>query len=320
MPCICRHFVSGCQLQGVVLQIGKGISRSVAQVEDGVAGNMAVQRASLDEIRGFYAKLMAAASGSHDPRLERIFELVPREAFLPPGPWKIMVGETYVDTPSADPVYLYQNTLVALDAGKGINNGVPSLHAAWIGAASPQPGETVTHVGAGTGYYTAILSMLVLAGGQVHAFEIEERLAAAARRNLLPFENASVTAGNATSMALPASDLIYVNAGVGAPPVGWLRALRTGGRMIFPWRPSKSVGIAVLVTAKPSGFEVKPLMPAWFIPCVGASEAASGAAPLDSAAAWRSRSLRLTAQQAPDATATAVYAEVWFSSEPTPPT
>jgi hypothetical protein len=120
-----------------VLQIGKGISRSVAQVEDGVAGNMAVQRASLDEIRGFYAKLMAAASGSHDPRLERIFELVPREAFLPPGPWKIMVGETYVDTPSADPVYLYQNTLVALDAGKGINNGVPSLHAAWIGAASP---------------------------------------------------------------------------------------------------------------------------------------------------------------------------------------
>ena len=228
MPCICRHFVSGCQLQGIVLQIGKGISRSVAQVEDGVAGNMAVQRASLDEIRGFYAKLMAAASGSHDPRLERIFELVPREAFLPPGPWKIMVGETYVDTPSADPVYLYQNTLVALDAGKGINNGVPSLHAAWIGAASPQPGETVTHVGAGTGYYTAILSMLVLAGGQVHAFEIEERLAAAARRNLLPFENASVTAGNATSMALPASDLIYVNAGLGAPPVGWLRALRSG--------------------------------------------------------------------------------------------
>jgi protein-L-isoaspartate(D-aspartate) O-methyltransferase len=320
MPCICRHFVSGCQLQGIVLQIGKGISRSVAQVEDGVAGNMAVQRASLDEIRGFYAKLMAAASGSHDPRLERIFELVPREAFLPPGPWKIMVGETYVDTPSADPVYLYQNTLVALDAGKGINNGVPSLHAAWIGAASPQPGETVTHVGAGTGYYTAILSMLVLAGGQVHAFEIEERLAAAARRNLLPFENASVTAGNATSMALPASDLIYVNAGLGAPPVGWLRALRSGGRMIFPWRPSKSVGIAVLVTAKPSGFEVKPLMPAWFIPCIGAPEAAPGAAPLDGAAAWRSRSLRLTAQQAPDATATAVYAEVWFSSEPTPPT
>ncbi|HXE85334.1 MAG TPA: SAM-dependent methyltransferase [Hyphomicrobiaceae bacterium] len=280
---------------------------------------MAVQRAGLEEIRSFYAKLMAAASRSCDPRLERIFELVPREAFLPPGPWKIRVGETYVETPSADPVYLYQNVLVALDAGKGINNGEPFLHAAWIGAASPQPGETVIHIGAGTGYYTAILSMLVLAGGRVHAFEIEERLAAAAQRNLLPFENASVTAGNATCMALPPSDLIYVNAGIGAPPVDWLQALRSGGRMIFPWRPSKSVGIAVLVTAKPSGFEVKPLMPAWFIPCVGATEAMPGAAPTDGGAAWRSRSLRLTAQQAPDATATAVYPDAWFSSEPLSP-
>jgi protein-L-isoaspartate(D-aspartate) O-methyltransferase len=280
---------------------------------------MAVQRATLEEIRGFYARLMAAASRSGDPRLERIFELVPREAFLPPGPWKVRVGETYVDTPSADPAYLYQNTLIALDASKGINNGEPFLHAAWIGAASPQPGETVTHIGAGTGYYTAILSMLVLPGGRVHAFEIEERLAAAARRNLLPFENVSVTAGNATSMELSASDLIYVNAGAAAPAVGWLQALRSGGRMIFPWRPSKTVGIAVLVTARASGFEVKPMMPAWFIPCVGALETMTDAAPIDGGTAWRSRSLRLTAEQSPDATATAVYPEVWFSSEPLSP-
>lgn len=277
---------------------------------------MTVPRASLDEIRSFYARLMAGASRSRDPRLERIFELVPREAFLPRGPWKVMVGETYVETPSGDPVYLYQNTLVALDADKGINNGEPLLHAAWIGAASPQPGEVVTHIGAGTGYYTAILSMLVLPGGQVHAFEVEERLAAAARHNLLPFENASVTAGNAVCTEFPPSDLIYINAGLAAPPVGWLQALRSGGRMIFPWRPSKTLGIAVLVTARASGFEVKPLMPAWFIPCVGASEATSSAAPIDGVAAWRSRSLRLTAQRAPDATATAVYPEVWFSSEP----
>src|SRR5712671_2759911 len=106
------------------------------------------QRASLDEIRGFYARLMVCASRSRDPRLERIFELVPREAFLPPGPWKIMVGEKYLETPSADPAYLYQNTLVAIDAAKGINNGEPFLHAAWIGAVAPQPGETVAHVGA----------------------------------------------------------------------------------------------------------------------------------------------------------------------------
>lgn len=280
---------------------------------------MTVQRASLEEIRSFYAKLMVAASRSHDPRLERIFELVPREAFLPPGPWKIMVGETYFETPSRDPAYLYQNTLVALDAEKAINNGEPFLHAAWIGVASPQPSETVTHIGAGTGYYTAILSMLVLPGGRVHAFEIEERLAAAARRNLLPFENASVTAANAARVELPVSDLIYVNAGVIAPPVAWLLALRLGGRMIFPWRPAKSVALATLVTAKASGFEVKPLMPAWFIPCAGEPGLAQDSAAIDASTARQSCSLWLTTERAPDATATAVFPDVWFSSEPLPP-
>ncbi len=262
---------------------------------------MSGRRASLDEIRGFYAKLMAGASRSRDPRLERIFELVPREAFLPPGPWKIMVGDSYIDTPSADPIYLYQNALVALDTEKGINNGEPFLHAAWIGAVSPQPGEMVTHIGAGMGYYSAILSMLVLPGGRVHAFEIEEKLAAAARENLSPFENATVTAGDAVSLPVPPSDLIYVNAGVAAPPAGWLHALRPGGRMIFPWRPSKAVGIATLVTARASGLEVKPLMPAWFIPCVGASQTVPDSTPVSGNAAWRSRSLHLTAQRAPDA-------------------
>ena len=64
---------------------------------------MQTRRGNLDEIRGFYARLMAAASGSSDPRLERIFELVPREAFLPPPPWHIMMAEQYFETPSADP-------------------------------------------------------------------------------------------------------------------------------------------------------------------------------------------------------------------------
>jgi hypothetical protein len=43
----------------------------------------------------------------------------------------------YLETPSADPTYLYQNTLVALDPDKGINNGTPFFHAVWIGAVAP---------------------------------------------------------------------------------------------------------------------------------------------------------------------------------------
>ena len=150
---------------------------------------MAGRSKRLEEARILYARMMAAASNSTDPRLERAFEPVPREAFLPPGPWHIMVEHRLIETPSADPAQLYQNALVVLDRQKGINNGEPFLHAMWIGAVAPQPGETVTQVGAGGGYYTAVLSMLVLPDGKVVAYEIDAGLAHAARRNLIPFEN-----------------------------------------------------------------------------------------------------------------------------------
>jgi protein-L-isoaspartate(D-aspartate) O-methyltransferase len=276
---------------------------------------MSALRDHSEELRGFYARLMAAASKSSDPRLERIFDLVPREAFLPPAPWKIMVGERYFETPSANPAYIYQNSLVALDAEKGINNGEPFLHAAWIGAVAPQPGETVTHIGAGTGYYSAILTMLVLPGGRVYAIEIENKLAVAARTNLVPFENVTVTTGNAVTSPIEASDVIYVNAGVVVPPAPWLRALRPGGRLLFPWRPSQTVALAALVTRTPKGFDLKPLMPAWFIPCIGASEPPDGSKPPNRNQAWQSRSIRLMSQQAPDETATAIYPDLWFSSK-----
>ena len=272
------------------------------------------KRASLDEIRKFHARLMAAQANSPDPRLERIFELVPREAFLPPGPWQIKTNQQYIETPSADPVYIHQNVLVALDAAKGINNGEPYLHAAWIGAAAPKSGERVCHVGTGLGYYTAILSMLVLPGGRVQAFEIEEALATQARRNLQPFEAVTVTHGDATRIALPASDLIYVNAGVAAPPLGWLKALRPGGRLIFPWRPSEEVGLSVLVTRTSGGLVVKPFMPAWFIPCIGASGTEDCTRVPSRREARSARSIWCVAERAPDETAVAIYKDVWFSS------
>ena len=150
---------------------------------------MAGRDRRLEEAHTLYARMMAAASGSSDPRLERVFEQVPREAFLPPGPWHVLVNQRVVETPSAHPAHLYQNALVVLDRQKGINNGEPFLHAGWIGAVAPAPGETVVQVGAGGGYYTALLSMLVLPDGEVEAYEVDEVLAFQARRNLVPFHN-----------------------------------------------------------------------------------------------------------------------------------
>lgn len=272
------------------------------------------RQATIEEARAFFARLMAAASNSADPRLERILGLVPREAFLPPGPWHIILNQHYVETPSANPVFIYQNVLVALDAEKGINNGEPYLHAAWIGVVEPKPGDRICHVGAGTGYYTAILSMLALPGGTVQAYEIDRDLARKARKNLKPFGNVKVIAGDATRLPVAEADLIYVNAGVAAPPLGWLQALAPEGRMIFPWRPTEKIGLAVLLTRRESGFDARALMPSWFIPSVGASDLRNCTKLPEPAQARSIRSAWLTSEREPDDTAVAIYAHLWFSS------
>lgn len=269
----------------------------------------------LADVRRFYARMMAANAGPADPRLEDVFAAVPREAFLGPGPWSVVAGNGKVETPSADPVHVYQNVLVSLDADKGINNGEPFLHAMWIGKVAPKPGETVTHVGAGTGYYTALLAQLVSPGGAVTAFELESSLADRARQNLEAFGNVTVIHGDAVIGSLPPSDIIYVNAGVAAPPAEWLKALKLGARMVFPWRPTERVGLAVMVTRTEQGFACDPFMRSWFIPCVGASLAGAAAKILDRDKAARSRSIWLTADKAPDNTATVVIGDVWFSSK-----
>jgi protein-L-isoaspartate(D-aspartate) O-methyltransferase len=280
--------------------------------------------ASVEQFRSFYASCMASAARqptwprgyAFQTRLEGAFETVPREMFLPPGPWHVEAAPgSYVETPNADIRFLYQDLLVAIDKKRGINNGQPSGHARFMGQLEPRPGETVVHIGAGTGYYTAILSMLVAPGGGIAAFELHEDLAARASHNLQTLDNISVTAGDATALRLPEADLIYVNAGVIRPPAHWLMALRPGGRMFLPWRPAADIGIALFIKRTAIGFSVNPAMPAWFIPCVGASRGAPGDRHPGGDGAWAARALYLKAERRPDATAIAVYDELWFSSE-----
>jgi len=280
----------------------------------GLVSKTALDQAKLNDVRKSYARAMARVSASPDPRLEHAFYRVHREAFLPPGPWKLLVDGRFVETPSSDPIHVYQNSAIALDVRKGINNGEPHLHAMWIGAVAPAPGETITQIGLGMGYYTAVLSLLVLPGGHVTGFEIDSDLAEIARRNLTTFENVSVITGDATSLELPPSDLIYVSAAVVEPPEHWLTALCPGGRLIFPWRPTVEVALAILVKRVATGFEARPLMSCWFIPCAGASRPKSSLLAPNISAAWRIRSLHLNHTQAPDDSAVAIYEHCWFSS------
>ncbi|WP_337268810.1 protein-L-isoaspartate O-methyltransferase family protein [Oryzifoliimicrobium ureilyticus] len=274
-----------------------------------------MRQADSDELRAFHAKLMALASNSSDGRLERIFELVPREAFVGPGPWQICLDGRYVQTPSADPTYIYQNVLVGIDPAKGINNGEPFLHASFIGAVAPKAGETVVHIGAGAGYYTAILSMLVLPKGEVHAFEFEPELAVRSRENLRPYEGITVHQGDATRLPLPPADVIYVNAGAVAPPASWLKALKPGGRLLFPWAPARGIGLAVLITRTAESFDAKALQPAYFISCQGASDMEICTRAPDAIEARSIARLWLRDEREPDETAVAVYKDLWLSGK-----
>ena len=198
--------------------------------------------------RSFYAEFIVKLSGSNDERLIAAFSSVPREDYLGPGPWPVNVALGYIPTLSAEPYLLYQDILIGLATDRRINNGQPSLHAECLAEAAPGLGETVVHVGAGTGYYTAVLATLVGPTGHVYALEIESDLASRAAANLAHFAHVEVRAESANDAALPTADLIYVNAGVTHPPSAWLDSLNVGGRLLIPLTPTEGLGVMLKIT------------------------------------------------------------------------
>jgi protein-L-isoaspartate(D-aspartate) O-methyltransferase len=134
----------------------------------------------------------------------------------------------YATSESPDPTWLYQDVLIGLIPGKRLNSGQPTLHAKALGEAAIQEGEHVVHVGAGTGYYTAILSYLVGHPGWVDAYEIESTLVAQAIRNLRQYHNVTVHADSGVDADLPAVDVIDVSAAVTDLVTSWLDALTNG--------------------------------------------------------------------------------------------
>ena len=270
----------------------------------------------VQDYRRFYAEFIVRSSGCSDERLISAFAAVPREHFVGRGPWQVFLGSGYIPTISDDPRHLYHDILIGLATDRKINNGQPSLHARCLAAAAPMRGETVVHIGAGTGYYTAILALLVGPTGRVAAFEIEADLAARARDNLSSFSNVSVTTESGATGAIPAADVIYVNAGATHPPPVWLDALKIGGRLVFPLTPDEGFGVMLQITRKaPNTYAANALIRAAFIPCIGARDettSASITAALERQSLKAVRSLHRDAS--PDETAWCIGRGWWLST------
>ena len=189
----------------------------------------------LRNVRRAFARKVMETAKLHDERLEQALAEVHREDFLGPGPWRLpKMPSGYEVTPDDDPVHLYQDRTVSIVPEKNLNNGQPSFVAFLIALSRPAEGDAFVHVGAGTGYYTAIISRLVGNTGSVKAIEFEPELAERARRNLSTFPNVSVVAGDGTAISLDAVDAILVNAGAARPEAVWLDALKDEGRLVLP--------------------------------------------------------------------------------------
>jgi protein-L-isoaspartate(D-aspartate) O-methyltransferase len=247
--------------------------------------------ARLQSIRSAYAQRILALAGlapgvGLGSEIAAAFASIPREDFVCPPPWKTITPGTHIPATSGDPAILYQDVLVPLGAAHGLNNGQPSLHALCLNALAPQKGECAVHVGAGTGYYTAILAMLVGSSGHVDAYEIEPELARRAAALLAGFPQVAVHSRSGAEAPLPACDLLYVNAAAVEPLALWLDALRPHGRLLFPLEPDNQDGKMLLVTRNPDGsWPARFLCGVQFVACAGAQNAQAARALSD--ALWK---------------------------------
>jgi protein-L-isoaspartate(D-aspartate) O-methyltransferase len=237
--------------------------------------------------RRIYAKQIAHAAGADDPRLEAALAETPRERFLPPGPWRLVrwMGG-YQATPDDDPLYVYQDVPVAIDPERHLNNGQPSFVAGLVARGRPRLGDTVVHVGAGTGYYSAVLGLLAGPTGHVLGIEHDPALARRAADSLAGMPQVRIVGGDGAAMALPPADLVLVNAGAARPADTWLDALKPGGRLILPLT-AESIGPGTPITRgvvflierrADESYAARCISPTMIYPCAGARDPEATAA------------------------------------------
>ncbi|MDW9354599.1 methyltransferase domain-containing protein [Sinorhizobium meliloti] len=236
---------------------------------------MSFSKDELAVIRRAYAKQILAAAGIADEDLEHAFTAERREHYLGPPPWFLARYDGYYEIPSSDPAVLYQDCVLSIQQERNVNNGSPALHAWALHSLQINRGNSVAHIGCGTGYYTSILSKLTGDSGLVTAIEFDPVLADSAGRNLRDNGNIRVIQGDGCVWPQVPVDRIYVNFASSRPAKSWIENLRVGGKLIFPLglpieqsqnkRSKAAKGIFLFVQREPSGYKASSLGPTYFV-------------------------------------------------------
>lgn len=248
--------------------------------------------------RQYYADEVAALCGINDGHLKRAFAKIAREDFLPPGPWLIEAADgSHYPSPDDNPDCILHGVGVVLDARRTLNNASPARVGRVMQVAEFRPGQTVLHVGAGLGYYTAIMAEMVGPTGRVIATEIDPDLARRARKNLAVWPNVEVF-GDALAVDPPELDRVFASCGMAAIPRKWVEALRPDGRMLLPMTGRIGGGLLFHIRRNRDSayYSAVPLNSVLFYPCLGLrqkDQVATFDAALRDGRALSVRSLRL---------------------------
>jgi protein-L-isoaspartate(D-aspartate) O-methyltransferase len=231
------------------------------------------QKDDLATIRGWYAEdLRLRTPVRRNMAVVDAFAKVPRENFLGPGPWRILPDsrpdQPFV-TPDDAPHWVYHDVLVSIDPERGLNNGMPSFWAHNLDHLDLRRGERVLQVGAGTGYYSALLAEIVGPDGQVTAVEHDAGLAARARRNLAPWRQVELVAGDGRAHDPGAVDAVVVFAGCTHPAPLWLDRLAEGGRLMMPLTAENWRGFVLRAVRVGDEFDAASIGGVGIFPCAG---------------------------------------------------
>jgi protein-L-isoaspartate(D-aspartate) O-methyltransferase len=229
----------------------------------------------IEAARRFYAEELRFVAPVGAESVIRAFASVPREKFLGGGPWLVMGDDrTYWRTPDDDPAHVYHNVLLAIDPARELNNGHPQFWAVLLDKLDLRRGDIVYHVGAGTGYYTAIQAEIIGLEGRVTGVEVDPELAARARANLADRANVEIVAEDGSRHDPGPVDALIVNAGATHPMPCWLSALKAGGRMLLPLTTDRNDGIVLRIerVGEDAIYAATVVSDVGIYPCAGARE------------------------------------------------